>query len=262
MSTPPMNEQSYLRFQFVLQVIDLGKECLELSKSLGISKHQMHMQFKPEDVNQFPRFFNLVTRSQAMLMEAKSLFATITEMDDYLTKEYGYALVARSNIGTVASYALQLEGDHHAEVSRYLKHWYQRPYCRTEATSLPFVRQMAELISRCFGSALDGHLPGLFKHKSNKFGDAYIQTKLFAQQADQQISEIVEQCRVSDDHAGFWIDKLKACERSYPEDFQLFKTLITTQLMKLDIPGLESLRTFILGAPVLQKDGEPCEGYS
>lgn len=250
MSHPaPMNEQSYLRLQLMHQIIELGQQCTEMDKILGIDERGIHIQFNSQAINNFQDFVILATRSQVMIIEAKSLFATTTDLEHFLVKHMakdGQALVARSGLGKVARYALQIEGDHHAQVARYLKHWYQIASGHDQTASLPRVRQMTEVIERCFESALDGHRPGLFKRK--EFGDAYIQTRLFAAQADQQIKEIVEQCRVSDDHAGFWIDKLKASEASHPEDFEIFKTLITTQLMNLDIPGLEYLRTFILGS--------------
>lgn len=248
MSTEPLNEESRLRLQFVENLRQLYDECRVLSRTLGVDKNSIHGQFNSNALTLLPEFMNLVNLAQVMILESKSLFGTARDMEIYLVNSMaknGQAHVVRVHFSTVASYALQLEGEHHAEVSRYLKKWYQLAHGSDQTASLPNVRAMSERVAKCFGDALDDHKPGLYKE--NGFGDVYIQTTLFGAEANQRINTIVQECRGSDELAQFWIEKLSTEQATHPEDFARLKMHITIQLLNQDISGLASIREFILG---------------
>ncbi|AXH59644.1 hypothetical protein [Pseudomonas amygdali] len=247
MSIAPAIEQSPQRQQFVENLGRLYDECRTLSRTLGIDTQSIHSQYNSNALALLAEFVNQVNLAQAMILESKSLFGTARDMEIYLVNNMagnGKAHVVRVHFSVASSYALQLEGEHHAEVARYLKDWYQRS--SDQAASLPNVRALAQRVSGCFGDSLEEYKPGLFKQA--EFGDVYIQTSLFASEANQRINLIVAECMESDDRTRFWIEKLRETQALHPEDFDRLKTLITTRLLNADINGLARIREFILGS--------------
>ncbi|MBD8089071.1 hypothetical protein IFT48_03685 [Pseudomonas fluorescens] len=249
MSTSPANEKTYLRLNFLHQLVHLGKECADLNKDLGVTIDPTRTKPGPDTAGKLPAFKDAVARSQAKILEANSFFQNPGEMLTFMFQnqtQLGQSMIEKRYFGVVAGYALQLEGAGYTQISRFLKPWYNGDYGSDDSTSLARVGKMAEQVRKVFGTALQGLLPTLYK--KDHFGDIFIQTRLYAAQADRQIKDMVEECRASQDRCDFWIDALKHSEDTAPEDYRTLVTLLTTQLMKQDIKGLEGIRSFVLGS--------------